>query len=482
MSAPSTNAARSAPPAAPSPPDSPRELLRKLDAGLISGLTTLRLPGLGLTELPPSVLTLAPTLTFLDLSSNSISSLPPSFSALTKLKILFASGNKFTTFPAVLGSLPQLEMVAFKENGMSSIPDDALATSLKWLILTGNDLTSLPASIGRCTRLKKFMLAGNKLTSLPASMENLHDLQLLRIPGNEIAEFPEFLLSLPRLSWVAWECNPFCEKSAGAVPSSTPSATHDSRPRDLVDVSWSDLNVGNVLGEGASGIISRATWTPPTSSPQDVAVKVFKGDITSDGSPLSEMAACLAAGKHEHLVNPLGTVVDHPEGKRALTLELLPPNFVNLGGPPSFDTCTRDVYPQGTTFTLRQAVDIALAMSLTEQHLHNRGIMHGDLYAHNILISHDSPSVTKTLLSDFGAATIYGEFCSPAHAEKVQRLEVMAFGWLLEDLLQHLVEGSEGKTVEELWELQRKCVGPVVLERPVFAEVVAALQEIQKSL
>jgi serine/threonine protein kinase len=47
-------------------------------------------------------------------------------------------------------------------------------------------------------------------------------------------------------------------------------------------VPWSDFQIGKILGEGASGTISQAEWTSEQIS---VAVKLFKGQITSDGSP-----------------------------------------------------------------------------------------------------------------------------------------------------------------------------------------------------
>ena len=38
---------------------------------------------------------------------------------------------------------------------------------------------------------------------------------------------------------------------------------------------------------------------------QEVAVKVFKGGLTSDGFPADDMRASLAAGTHENLIKIL---------------------------------------------------------------------------------------------------------------------------------------------------------------------------------
>ena len=66
---------------------------------------------------------------------------------------------------------------------------------------------------------------------------------------------------------------------------------------------WEDFSIKELLGEGASGLISKAHWF---DKKEDVAIKVFKGDVTSDGSPEDEMEASIAAGFHESLIQVLG--------------------------------------------------------------------------------------------------------------------------------------------------------------------------------
>lgn len=55
-------------------------------------------------------------------------------------------------------------------------------------------------------------------------------------------------------------------------------------------VRWDHLEIGEILGSGASGVIHRAVWREGSTA-RDVAVKVFKGAMTSDGLPHSEMVA-----------------------------------------------------------------------------------------------------------------------------------------------------------------------------------------------
>jgi serine/threonine protein kinase len=119
----------------------------------------------------------------------------------------------------------------------------------------------------------------------------------------------------------------------------------------------------------------------------------------------------------------------HPEGIDALVMTLIDAGFGNLAGPPSLESCTRDVYDAGTRFDERQLLTIALGIASAAGHLHRRGIMHGDLYGHNILHRSDGAA----LLGDFGAASFHAP--DAPHAVPLQRLEVRAFGVLLEELV-----------------------------------------------
>ena len=130
-----------------------------------------------------------------------------------------------------------------------------------------------------------------------------------------------------------------------------------------------------------------------------VAVNLFKGAVTSDGLPLNEMSACITAGTHPNLTTIEGVISQHPENKNGLVMSLIAPDFKNLANPPSLASCTRDIYDKETTFSFNKARNIALGIANAAQHLHTKGIVHGDLYAHNILHN----ELGDCLLSDFGA-------------------------------------------------------------------------------
>lgn len=431
--------------------------LEELRAGKLAGARRLDLSA-GLTGFPEELFTLADSLEVLNLSGNQLTALPPDLARLHRLQVLFCSDNQFTTVPEVLGQCQQLRMVGFKANKITTLPAAALPPQLRWLILTDNELARLPPEIGRCAQLQKLMLAGNRLRHLPAELAQCTQLELLRIAANHLEELPAWLLAMPRLSWLAYAGNPFCAEAEAAVVARHP----------IGRIAWPELKMAQQLGEGASGVIYRASWQRASQPAAEVAVKLFKGAVTSDGLPHSEMAACIGAGRHPNLIAVEGKITQHPAAAEGLVLELIDPVYGNLAGPPSLASCTRDVYAPGTAFTLGAAVRLAHGIASAAAHLHAQGILHGDLYAHNILAT----PAGAALLGDFGAASFFD--AAAAGAVGLQQLEARAFGCLLEELLAHCPVG-EAAVLAEMADLQRECMQTTVAGRPLFAEIEQVL-------
>ncbi|WLG26596.1 leucine-rich repeat-containing protein kinase family protein [Pseudomonas lurida] len=428
--------------------------LAQLKAGQLAGITRLDL-SCGLTEFPREIFELADSLEILNLSGNTLSSLPDDLHRLPHLRVLFCSDNLFTELPASLGQCAKLSMIGFKANQISHVPAAALPPPLRWLILTDNCISELPQALGERPLLQKLMLAGNQLAQLPESLANCHNLELLRIASNRLTRLPQWLLALPSLTWLAYAGNPV----EMAVDVMSDDAT--------ANIPWSELELAEVLGEGASGIIRKARWKP---SGKAVAVKLYKGSITSDGSPLHEMQACIAAGLHPNLIKVAGRVVGHPGHQAALVMDLIDPSYRNLAALPSLASCTRDVYEPGTRFSLEVALRLARGIASVGAHLHRHGITHGDLYGHNILWN----EAGDCLLGDFGAASFHAT-ADTVETRALQRLEVRAFGVLLGELLERV----EGQVSDDLVALQLSCCQPSVLARPGFDEIETLLGAIQ---
>jgi hypothetical protein len=428
----------------------PMDTLAQLRAGRLAGLRRLDL-SCGLTELPREVFGLADTLEVLNLSGNALATLPVDLGRLHRLRVLFCSDNRFAELPESIGLCPKLEIVGFKANRIERVPAASLPPSLRWLILTDNRIEALPEALGRRDRLQKLMLAGNRLQHLPESLADCTRLELLRIAANRFDALPAWLPELPRLAWLAYAGNPFCDGLEAAAREAHP----------ITPIAWQALQLQQRLGEGASGVIHQAAWqAAPGAAAERVAVKLFKGAITSDGLPRSEMAACIAAGAHPNLIALEGEVRGHPEGRKGLVMRPIDAAFANLAGPPSLDSCTRDVYAEGLRFDRQAVLGIARGIASATRRLHARGVLHGDLYAHNILCNGRGDS----LLGDFGAASFLPARGEPAAA--MQRIEARAFGILLGELLDRCDEEPSG-----LRALQAACKQPNAGARPLFDEI-----------
>jgi hypothetical protein len=430
------------------------DILGALQRGELAGIRELRLASLGLDVFPRDILDLAETLEVLDLSGNSLAALPEDFGRLRKLRAFFASGNPFIRLPPSLGACTMLSQIGFRGCGLREVPAEALPPRLRWLTLTDNALDALPDALGQCPHLQKLMLAGNRLRELPESLAGAARLELLRLSANRFETLPSWLGRLPRLAWLAWAGNPLdpvVREQATAVP-------------------WQQLQPGRLLGEGASGQVREALWRRPGAlQAGPVALKLFKGQITSDGLPACEMAACLAAGAHPHLTGALGRITGHPEGRQGLLMPLLPEHWRVLADPPSSASCSRDVYPPDLRLTQAAALRIAQGAGLAATHLHACRMLHGDLYGHNLLWNGQHGTA---VLSDFGAASFLPD---GGGAKMLMRLEVRAWGLLLGELLERC-DGAQAQNAA-LLQLQQACVQPDVSARPLMAEALAMLNQ-----
>ncbi len=415
--------------------------LAALRRGDLAGAREVRLPD-GLTEFPAELFGLADTLEVLDLGRGRYD-LPDDLGRFRALRALFCSGTPFARLPPALGGCEALSQMGFRGCGIAEVPAEALPPQLRWLTLTDNRIATLPEELGRRPRLQKLMLSGNALDRLPEGLAGHRNLELVRFASNHFEALPPWLAEMPALAWVSYSGNP-------AEPASPPA--------EAPLVPWADLTVGPLLGEGSSGWVHRATWHG------EVALKLFKGAMGSDGLPEREVAACLAAGDHPAVIGALGGVTGHPEGIPGLLLRLVPAEWPVLAGPPSLASCSRDVYDPalrlGADAVRRLAGGIASALA----HLHGRRLMHGDLYGHNILWDgRDGAAV----LGDFGAASTLPE---GEAGRALARIETRAFGILLDELLALCAEASD-----RLRDLTRACTQPEPAARPAMADVAATL-------
>jgi serine/threonine protein kinase len=121
------------------------------------------------------------------------------------------------------------------------------------------------------------------------------------------------------------------------------------------------------------------------------------------------------------------------------------------------------VYDPALRLDLETALRLARGIGQAAAHLHDRGLLHGDLYGHNVLWD---GLTGESVLSDFGAAS----FLPEDGAEAYRRLEVRAWGLLLGELLDLCEE--DGSQLAGWRSLERACTQADAAARPLFAEAL----------
>jgi hypothetical protein len=424
-------------------------MLEQLRRGELAGARSLDLSGSGLVTFPPEIFGLADTLESLDLGRNPLTSLPHDLGRLRRLRVLFCSGTSFPVLPPVLGDCPELSRIGFRASAVEIVPASSLPPKLRWLTLTDNRIEALPDAIGNRPALQKLMLSGNRIERLPETLAGAGSLELLRLSANRLTSLPPFLRGLPRLAWFAFAANP----------------VEDLAPRTSQGpaVPWTSLHQGALLGEGASGRVHAASWNRPGQVAERIALKLYKGSMTSDGLPEREMEAALAVGAHPNILGGFGRVDDHPSGSPCLLLPLIPSHWRILAAPPSLETCSRDIYDPSMVLPSGAAYRISRAVAAAGAHLAASGLLHGDLYAHNI---HWDGDRGDAMLGDFGAASRYPK--GPAGVA-LEALDVLAWGILTGELLDRMPDEEFDYTLDQL---RRAAIAPDVATRPSFAEIL----------
>lgn len=403
------------------------------------------------TSFPMEVLAY-PDTEILDMSFGHMISLPDEICRLHKMRIAFFSSHDFTEIPSVLSDCEALEMVGFKSCQISKIPDRSLPPKLRGLILTDNQLSSLPSLIGKYTKLQKLMLSGNHLQTLSKEILSCEDLQLLRLSINDLPKSPDWLFQLPRLAWYSDTGNPF----------------HTSRVSlgDITEIPWNEVQICEKIGESTKNIVYKAIL----KNGREVAVKVFGSGITTDGLPVDDINACLLAGEHQHIIGGLGKTSNSVDGIQGLIMPLISERFKVLGKPPDFKTLTRDTYPDIANLPLVRIRKILHDISSAMQHCHHKGIMHGDIYAHNILSDPEGHSY----LGDFGAASLYPP--NTAGGELRQGVDVRGFSYLITDLISNCPKEMGKPLMVKLQKLEEACSDWKVSNRPSFREIHSELE------
>jgi len=401
----------------------------------------------------------------LHLEGNHLRGLPDCFHKLSHLKYLFLASNEFTSVPLVLSGMRVLTILDLRNNSITEVSTKALPKYLRALILTKNELQSLPSDLCiKVPHLQKLMLSHNDLTTV--DLHFCDNLELVRIAGNRLDLSGEVatLSRLPRLAWVALGGN-----------------EQNKLPRAVKEVEMDEFVLESRLGEGSSGIAWSAGW-----GEKHVVLKLFKGEnrchvgqrerfalCASDGTPESEIKISAFIGKRCEFLTKTLAVLRAPLHS-GLVFEAMSPDMENhlLGGSPSLATITRDIYPN-RTMDAKVVAGILLDVAKAMQFLHSNNIAHGDLYAHNIYYSEKGHAI----VGDFGASFKYNPDVASFEA-----VEIKAFGILMSELLSQVPE-EQANIVHPLAKIRTKTQQKQIMLgfRPTFDDIVDQLEGFVRS-
>eukprot|EP00940_MAST-03C_sp_MAST-3C-sp2_P003164 g3164.t1 len=129
---------------------------------------------------------------------------------LGRLKTLKINGNDIATVPTSVGECVALEVLDVSMNCIRSFPDSLLALRrLKILRASHNRIETLPSDIGKLVSLEILVLGGNAIRAVPSSIGNLEScLRQLNLGGNMLTELPLEMKRLTSLKHVVIDGNP----------------------------------------------------------------------------------------------------------------------------------------------------------------------------------------------------------------------------------------------------------------------------------
>lgn len=416
--------------------------------------------------------------TTLDLGSNNFETLPVElFSFFPNLDTLFLTQNRLNSVPPNLQHT-KITRLSLKSNNLSSLDAFLLPSTLIHLILTENNLSNVK-NLGRLRSLRKLMLSGNRLRSIssvlmPSCPEDhsfeteesgdveedgappndelwrslqegakqstdrtllyrdsdqdkfyrhrvwkncswMQKLELIRLARNRIDAFShldEQLLDLHRsLAWISLAGNAGAQRKAKA----------------FLFLNDSLQCSGDVVGRGASGVVERCRYTQE-GSVSVVALKRFK-KISSDGSRQDEISVLSRLPHHPHVLGPLGALANGNE------ISAIAFPFVTgrpLALPPDITSVTKARFYPLLRVPHNEQIRIARDVISAVQALHDSGVLHGDLYAHNVMYgSTNGEGGQIAFLTDFGAS-----FFIPLQLKRsLLRIEARALARFIDDLV-----------------------------------------------
>ncbi|KAL9925097.1 leucine-rich-repeats and calponin homology domain protein isoform 1-T1 [Glossina fuscipes fuscipes] len=135
-----------------------------------------------------------------DLSRNRFCELPEEITTFSFLETLLLYHNTIRSVPESVKHLTSLTYLDLRSNQLSSLPRELCFLPLQVLLVSNNRLTALPDELGRMDRLTDLDASYNQLTSLPARIGELRLLRSFSLRSNQLMYLPRELTCLTLVS------------------------------------------------------------------------------------------------------------------------------------------------------------------------------------------------------------------------------------------------------------------------------------------
>ena len=123
----------------------------------------------------------------LDYSNHNLTSVGSSIYSQTDATQLILSYNQLTSLPSQMGNMDKLQVLKVDHNQLhGALIAEIRKMPLITLDASYNDMTGIPAEIGQLSQLQTLNYSYNKINTLPNEIAHLQQLKTLNLTGNPL--------------------------------------------------------------------------------------------------------------------------------------------------------------------------------------------------------------------------------------------------------------------------------------------------------
>jgi len=216
---------------------------------------------------------------------------------------------------------------------------------------------------------------------------------------------------------------------------------------EIKHIPWNELTLGEPIGQGASGLVSRGFWAQPNGKAQPIAFKELLGTMKEMPPDMIKEFLVeikfMSALDHQNVVKFLG--ISYPDDSRLYLITELMENG-NL----------RDLLDKKqSNLSFKMRIKFAKDAAKGVAYLHSRKLIHRDLKPQNFLVN----DRWQCKVADFGISTVRPEvtrtmtcigtpiYMAPEVLTKnkySEKADVYSFGVVLTELIRGVVPYGEG--------------------------------------